>query len=158
MYAILGNHDYWADGVEVSDVVQSFGIQMLGNGWRDIVMNGGRLIIQGCEIPWNKQECEPPVLREGDMLLTLSHTADNIYWLNKAGATAVFSGHYHGGQFQLPVLGPIIVPSYYGRRFFHGRYNVNGTHLFVSAGVGADEPPVRIYCPPDIFIIDFKGI
>jgi predicted MPP superfamily phosphohydrolase len=31
---------------------------------------------------------------------------------------------------------------------------VNGTHLFVASGIGAVYPPVRIYCQPDIFVVD----
>jgi len=51
-------------------------------------------------------------------------------------------------------LGSIAVPSLYGRRFDHGRFLVNGTHLFVSSGIGVSSPQFRLYCRPDIFIVD----
>ena len=86
--------------------------------------------------------------------LVLSHTPDNIYRLSRSSADVVFSGHCHAGQIRLPILGPIIVPSIYGRRFNHGHFAVNGTHLFVASGIGTAYPPVRIYCQPDIFIVD----
>ena len=31
---------------------------------------------------------------------------------------------------------------------------VDGTHLFVAAGIGAANPPLRVYCRPDIFVVD----
>jgi hypothetical protein len=158
IYAILGNHDYWADAKQVSEVVSRMGFHLLHNNWQRLQLNGqGSLLIQGCEDPWSPDKWSAAPVQPGELALVLSHTADNIYRLSEAGAAAVFSGHYHAGQFKLPGFGPIIVPSKYGRRFDHGHFVVNGTHLFVSAGVGAAEPPLRIYCPPDIFIIDFTG-
>jgi len=84
----------------------------------------------------------------------LSHTADNIYQLSSAGALAVFSGHYHAGQAKLPWYGPVVIPSKYGRLFDHGHFKIDDTHLFVTAGVGAAFPPFRIYCEPEIIIVD----
>jgi uncharacterized protein len=69
----------------------------------------------------------------------------------------VFAGHYHAGQYRLPWLGALVVPSTYGRRFDHGHFVVSNTHLFVSAGIGATDPPRRIYCQPDLFIVDIKN-
>ena len=66
-------------------------------------------------------------------------------------------------QTKIPIiLGSIVIPSIYGRRFDHGHFVIKGTHLFIASGVGAANPPVRIYCQPDIFIVDIlpgkKGI
>jgi predicted MPP superfamily phosphohydrolase len=87
----------------------------------------------------------------------LTHTADNIYEISKTRPVAVFAGHYHGGQIVLPGIGPPIVPSRFGRRFHHGHYKVNGTRLFVTSGIGSAFPPVRIYCKPEILIVDFAA-
>jgi len=56
--------------------------------------------------------------------------------------------------YRLPFLGSIVVPSLYGRRFDHGHFVVNGTHLFVSSGIGVSSPQFRLFCRPDIFIVD----
>jgi predicted MPP superfamily phosphohydrolase len=66
----------------------------------------------------------------------------------------VFAGHYHAGQFRIPYIGSVVVPSTYGRRFDHGHFIVNGTHLFATSGIGVAVLPFRIYCQPDIFIVD----
>jgi predicted MPP superfamily phosphohydrolase len=52
----------------------------------------------------------------------------------------------------------VIVPSRFGRLFDHGHFVVNGTHLFVSSGVGSATPALRFYCQPDIFVIDVAGV
>jgi hypothetical protein len=92
----------------------------------------------------------------GELALMLTHTPDNIYRLSRLGYAAIFAGHYHAGQIRLPRLGALVVPSRYGRRFDHGHFVVNGTHLFVTSGVGSAEPPMRIYCQPDVFIVDIR--
>jgi hypothetical protein len=87
----------------------------------------------------------------------LTHTPDNLYALCDLGYAAIFAGHYHGGQIRLPGLGALVVPSRYGRRFDRGHFVMNGTHLFVTTGVGSAEPPVRLWCQPDVLIVDIEG-
>jgi hypothetical protein len=156
VFAILGNHDHWASAAEVTQAVCSAGVELIGNGYRRISLDRGlNLTILGCEEPWSPDRWSPPMINNGDLALALSHSADQVYRLSKAGAHAVFSGHYHAGQFQLPFIGPLLVPSRYGRRFYHGHYRVRQTHLFVSAGAGASSPALRLYCPPDMIMVDF---
>ncbi len=95
-----------------------------------------------------------PRQQNGLLHVVLSHTPDTRYRLSACSADLMFSGHYHAGQIRAPMFGPIVVPSIYGRRFDHGHFVVNGTHLFVASGIGAANPPVRIYCQPDIFVVD----
>jgi len=172
--AVLGNHDYWEGGAEVADAVRSAGGIWLGNGCLRFLVaektaettdgSPGGAITQkaplrvcGCERPWGPGDCHSPAVEPGEMTLVLTHTPDNIYKLSGPGVTAVFAGHYHAGQIRIPLLGSLVVPSAYGRLFDHGHFVVNGTHLFVTAGVGAAVPPFRVYCQPDVFIVDIRG-
>ena len=90
-------------------------------------------------------------------MLVLTHTPDNIYRLNRAGASVVFAGHNHAGQIRIPLAGPVVIPSVYGRRFDHGHFTVNGTDLFVTAGIGTVGPTLRMFCRPDIFVVDIMN-
>jgi uncharacterized protein len=156
-FAVLGNHDYWAGKDEVSHALQSADVKLLNNQSELIPINGeGPVGVFSCEDPWGDHPWRAPQTVQGGLNLVLTHTADNIYRLSDSGFTAVFAGHYHAGQINLPYLGSIVVPSVYGRRFDHGHFVVNGTHLFVTAGVGG-MPALRLFCRPDIFIVDFRG-
>jgi hypothetical protein len=156
VFAILGNHDHWAGAAEVMRAAGSAGVEVIGNGSRRLSLEAGlNLTILGCEEPWSPDRWTSPVIPSGDLVLALSHSADQVYRLSQAGADAVFSGHYHAGQFQLPFFGPVLVPSRYGRRFYQGHFMVGKTHLFVSAGAGASNPALRLYCPPDVIVVDF---
>ena len=158
-FAVLGNHDHWVDGPEVADTIRSTGIVLLENDCRRMAASDQKgVVICGYDDPWGHAGAwRMPRVAPGELALVLTHTPDNIYRLSKPGITAVFAGHYHGGQIKIPPFGALVVPSSYGRRFDHGHFVVNGTHLFVSAGVGSAAPPFRIYCQPDLFIVDIIG-
>ncbi len=157
-YAILGNHDYWSDPEQVKQMLATHNIHWVGANPAilDDFDSGGRIIISGCETPWG-EPWTPPISEANDLLLTLSHTPDTIYQLSETPASAVFAGHCHAGQFHIPLIGPIVTPSHYGRRFIHGHYLVKRTHLYLSAGIGASSPALRIYCNPDFFVVDIHG-
>lgn len=158
VWAVRGNHDFWSDPEGVARVLAEAGIRLLRNESALLRMAGARIWLTGCEDPWTRASWQPPADRvSGDLILALAHTADTIYHLSRAGVTAVFCGHFHAGQIRVPGWGPVFVPSRYGRRFDHGHFIVNGTHLFISAGIGASGPGLRIYCQPDIMLVDFLG-
>jgi predicted MPP superfamily phosphohydrolase len=155
VYAVLGNHDYWSDPAGVTGVLDQAGIRRVVGAPIPIDLGAqGQVELWGTEAPWGpKLNHSPPASHTPR--LVLSHTPDNVYRLARTGATAVFSGHTHGGQFRLPGLGGLIVPSCYGRRFDRGHYRVGNTHLFVSAGVGIDSIPLRLFCSPEFTVVDF---
>ena len=156
-YAILGNHDWWFGAAEIRQALTDAGIDVIGNGARQVECPGGPCLLAGCEHPWSEDTWTPPQAGDAGLCLGLTHSPHNVRRLGRAGATAVFAGHYHGGQVALPGFGPLIVPDRYGRVFDRGHFLVNGVHLFVSAGVGLAELPARIYCPPEIVTVDFQG-
>lgn len=153
-FAVLGNHDYWANPDAVGKIISECGLHLLSGESQTLAVGDSEIALTGYDYPWGtRQKSIPP--HASDMLhIVLSHTPDNIYRISRSSADLVFCGHYHAGQIRLPYFGSIVVPSIYGRRFDHGHFVVNGTHLFVASGIGAVYPPVRIYCQPDIFVVD----
>jgi predicted MPP superfamily phosphohydrolase len=155
VYATLGNHEAW---IHIEDTVRALlrGAHyevLSGRCLRVVDVGEGAVILCGTERPWGPDFPQPD-RGPKDYVIALSHTPDNVYALH-GRANAVFSGHNHGGQFRLPGIGAFAVPSRYGRRFDQGHFDVDGTELFVSAGLGADFPPVRLYCPPELLVVDF---
>jgi predicted MPP superfamily phosphohydrolase len=152
-FAILGNHDYWSDADAVAKVLRDVGITRLYDQVARIAPAPGCVPLRLCgdERPWGPTPDWQPT---GEVTIVLSHTPDNIYRQARKGAQLVLCGHNHAGQIRLPGWGAIIVPSVFGRRFDHGHFLVGQTHLFVTAGVGTGKPAFRVFCPPDIFVID----
>jgi len=152
-FAVLGNHDYWSDADAVAKVLQDVNIVRLRDqvSWIEPAPGRAPLRLCGDERPWGPALDWPP---NEAVTIVLSHTPDNAYRLAQKNAQVVLCGHNHAGQIRLPRLGAIIVPSVFGRRFDHGHFLVEKTHVFVTAGVGTGSPSFRMYCPPDIFVID----
>lgn len=155
VYAVLGNHDHWVGEDEVANLVLHAGVTLLRDTPQSVPLGKSKVLLLGDEYPWGKAVQASIDVVEGEALFVLTHTPDNIYRLSHMPATAVFAGHYHAGQLQIPLLGSIIVPSVYGRRFDHGHFIINNTHLFVTAGIGSVMPPFRIFCRPDIIVVKF---
>ena len=153
-YAVLGNHDYWANADAVRKVIRDSKLRLLSEESIILPVGDKKITVSGYDYPWDINE-KDVLPQESNMLhIVLSHTPDNIYKLSKSHVDFVFSGHYHAGQFRIPALGPIVIPSTYGRRFDHGHFIVNNTHLFVTSGIGVANPPLRIYCHPDVLVVD----
>lgn len=151
-FAVLGNHDIWTDSTRVSEILRNGGVRVVSGRCERLPETVGQVAVCGTEAPWGPELST--VLDRNALNLVLSHTPDNVYRLAEQGASLVFSGHTHGGQLRMPVLGSIVIPSRFGGLFDEGHFRVAGSDLFVSAGVGVDMPPLRVYCPPEIFVID----
>jgi predicted MPP superfamily phosphohydrolase len=156
-FAVLGNHDHWSDPVRIRAVAERAGIRMLVQDCETMSLEGYPICLVGCDYLGYADIRIPPIPEGPGLKLALCHTPDGIFKLSMKGVQAVFSGHNHAGQARIPGLGAVIVPSRFGRLFDHGHFVVNGTHLFVSSGVGSATPALRFYCQPDIFVIDVAG-
>ena len=80
--------------------------------------------------------------------MLLSHNPDVLPSVPDTVALTL-CGHTHGGQVQLPFIGPVVTSSRYGRRFASGW--VRGPALgYVSRGLGVSQLPVRFDCPAEL--------
>ena len=66
----------------------------------------------------------------------------------------VFSGHAHGGQIRLPIIGPIVAPNQgLFPEYTMGTYEKNGTTMVVSRGLGNSVIPLRTLNSPEIIAL-----
>ena len=147
-FAILGNHDSWYAPDKVRRRLRRLGMHVLGNGWKQIEVRGEPLVAVGQESPWFHPAPDLSACPAEPFRLCLSHTPDNIRWARRAGVDLMLSGHVHGGQIRAPVIGSILVPSRYGRRYDCGVFDEAPTLLHVSRGLGGDHP-LRFLCRPE---------
>jgi uncharacterized protein len=147
-FAILGNHDEWYAPDKVRRRLRRIGMHVLGNRWEQIDVRGEPLVVIGQESPWFPPPPDLSGCPVGPFRLCLSHTPDNIRWAQRAGVDLMLSGHVHGGQIRLPLIGSILVPSRYGRRYDCGVFEEAPTVLHVSRGLGGDHP-LRFLCRPE---------
>ncbi len=68
------------------------------------------------------------------------------------------AGHTHGGQVNLPILGP---PAHFLKRgmgkFIYGEYALGERRMIVSGGLGTSLAPVRVLRPPEVVMVKLGG-
>ncbi len=97
-------------------------------------------------------------LRDEEMYsVLLSHRPELLEVYAESGCDLVFSGHSHGGQVRLPVVGGLYAP---GQGFLPeydgGVYTSGFTSMVVSRGVGNSLMPVRFNNRPEIVVAELQ--
>jgi len=155
-YYILGNHDTRVvDATQTRRVMDSLGWIDLGGNKMDCELNGSPCTLIGNEHPWFPRPELPPN-SDGRFRLLLSHSPDQIWWARRNAVTLMLAGHTHGGQGRLPLLGPLISPSFHGSRYASGDFFRPPTTMHVTRGLcGAHL--LRINCRPELSLLTLRA-
>jgi predicted MPP superfamily phosphohydrolase len=157
LVAVLGNHDHWVGAEHVVPVLERAGVEVLTN--RHVLVRRGpaALAVAGVDDfrhgAVRADEALAGIAAEVPRVL-VSHNPDLIEYL-PAGVRVdvMLSGHTHNGQVHLPWVGPVTVPSQFGRKYLHGLRRHGATTIYVSAGVGTVSIPFRWGNPPELPIV-----
>jgi predicted MPP superfamily phosphohydrolase len=153
VYFVLGNHDLRPRDEEgLREALRKLELIDLGGRWIELEHRGSTIVLAGNELPWftpaaDMQSCQ--VEREGCLRVLLSHSPDQFEWAQRWNFDLMLAGHLHGGQVRLPVIGPILAPSWHGVKYACGTFEAGDTVMHVSRGT-CGEFPLRWNCPPEI--------
>jgi predicted MPP superfamily phosphohydrolase len=95
-----------------------------------------------------------------DVRLLLTHRPDPVLGLGPATRVdLVVAGHTHGGQVQLPFVGPLMTLTSVPRPVAAGGLHDlgSGRRIYVSRGVGLERgqaPRLRLLCPPEVSLLE----
>jgi predicted MPP superfamily phosphohydrolase len=154
-FGILGNHDVAVGQSHVIDPLQAHGTPMLINSHYAIERGGDTLWLAGSDDAGAGHpdlDLAVPAHPNGPVIL-LAHEpdfADHVVRHPRFGLIdLMLSGHTHGGQVRLPLLGPLILPPL-GKKFIQGRFQFEHMQLYVTRGLGTVGLPFRLNCPAEI--------
>ena len=141
-YAVLGNHDWWADTPYIVERLESAGIQVLTN--RNVRLDSpfDDIWICGLDDHWcGEPDAEAALSGAVGSRVVLMHSPSALLDLDGARFDLALCGHTHGGQLALPGGIPIVVPhGPLSRRYGRGRFALeDGRTLIVSVGLGCVE-------------------
>lgn len=156
IYAVPGNHDYWANVDGVIAVMTAAGVRFLVNRSLAIAREGEsgeeRIWLVGIDEVYRgvpDLDAAFGATRDNEVRLGLSHHPDIVDKLAGRRLDLLVCGHTHGGQIRFPFFGSVVVPSVHEARYASGFHRVRDVLLYVSRGLGA-IPPVRILCKPEV--------
>jgi uncharacterized protein len=156
---VMGNHDHWTNVTEVRAIVQASGIHDISNQFITLERGADQLHIAGVDSLWEHLDRLDLVLAdlpEAGAAVLLAHEPDFADISAPTGRFGLqMSGHSHGGQVILPVLGPPLIPRH-ARQYPVGRYQVGDMVQYTNRGVGTVMPAVRLNCRPEITVFTLK--
>jgi uncharacterized protein len=160
VFAVLGNHDSWYDPARVSRALQTEGITVLENDVRELRIDNHSVWLIGLtDAQTNRHDIRGTLARvpPGASVIVLEHHPDTFLEL-PSSVKLMLAAHTHGGQVNLPIVGRLIVPSSYGKRFAAGIVRENGKTMFVTTGIGTSILPIRFRVPPEIAVLTVEGL
>ncbi|NLF71870.1 MAG: metallophosphoesterase [Candidatus Anammoximicrobium sp.] len=154
-FCVFGNHDLrMRDMSLLAAKIERAGWHYLGGRWSELHLRGHSIVLAGNELPWLAPPADMSTcrmhsdIRRGVRIL-LSHSPDQIQWARTRDFDLMLAGHTHGGQIQLPMIGPLIGQSRYGVRYCCGVFDAPPTLLHVSRGLSGVQN-LRIQCRPEL--------
>ncbi|MCP9626538.1 metallophosphoesterase [Rhodopseudomonas palustris] len=179
VYAILGNHDWWADKtaqvrgrgpIAARLALEKAGIAVLENDNARLTRDGhefwiaglgeqeallgyssGRTVKRGVDDLEATLAAVPP---DAPVIL-LVHEPD-IFPRVPERVSLTLAGHTHGGQVR--VLGSaLFAPSELSLAYCYGHFFEGERHLIVSGGLGCSWWPVRFGMPPEVVFVEIEG-
>ena len=152
VYAVLGNHDFRVDADAITAALQRQRIEVLRNRHISLGFGGDSLFLAGVDdygYGADVRRAMKGIPREAVSVL-LAHNPRIIRLASSKGVSLVLSGHTHGGQVNIPILGTIYGRSPERLRFKIGWDRLGATQIYVSRGIGTIVLPWRLRCPAEI--------
>jgi predicted MPP superfamily phosphohydrolase len=152
VFGILGNHD---DDHDVPAALGKNGVQVLKDARTRLTIKGETVDLIGIRF-WTKRQIELADLARdaAPMTILLAHDPRRLTEAAALDVPLVLSGHTHGGQVVLPLVGAIAAQKF---PIVAGRGHRDRTTMFVSRGVGTVYVPVRLNCPPEVAVLTLRG-
>jgi uncharacterized protein len=152
VFGILGNHD---DDHDMPAALAKIGVEMLKDSRTRLTIRAETIDLAGIRFWTRRQGDIANVVRDGaPMTILLAHDPRRLTEAAALNVPLVLSGHTHGGQVVLPVVGAVAAQKF---PVVYGIARRERTTIFVSRGLGTVYVPVRFNCPPEVAILTLAG-
>ncbi|MDR4983653.1 metallophosphoesterase [Bacillus cereus] len=163
-YAVFGNHDRGGGGsLFYKKYMEEAGFSVLVNEVQKVkVDNGNYITISGLDdFLLGKPQIDSTLknLKQKDFNMLLVHEPDVVDKVGRYPVDFQMSGHSHGGQVQIPFVGPLITTKL-AEKYVEGMYELEGKgkplYLYVNRGIGTTRMPVRFWSLPELAVFVLK--
>ena len=157
-FASLGNHEHWYGEVSaIRTIFSQYNIPLLLNTHKLIHTEYGSFAVAGIDdLRAGRPDLDAALhgLDSSVPTILLSHRPEIFPLAAANGIPLTLSGHYHGGQIKLGLLGEGISLADLVTPYPEGLYRIATSHLYVSRGIGTTFTPIRLNVPPEITVLD----
>ncbi|MCU1298478.1 MAG: metallophosphoesterase [Acidobacteriaceae bacterium] len=159
VFAILGNHDVASVPEFITECLENHGIRVLRNSSLSIEQEQARFWLAGID---DVMQGKPDLSRtltsvpKEEMVVLLSHEPDFADEAARHPVDLQLSGHSHGGQIWLPIIGAPWLPPF-SQKYPRGKYQVGGLALYTNIGLGTIRVPIRLNCVPEITLFTLRA-
>lgn len=159
VWAILGNHDHYTDPELTTWALARHKIKVLNNANTVLRRGPDQLQLAGIDDwSWNGTDWLRAFygLDARRPTILLSHQP-GVFDLSAArAASLILSGHTHGGQIKLPLIGAPARFVTEHLKYDSGLFKRDGSQLYVSRGTGVIGLPVRFGVRPEIAVLRLR--
>jgi len=150
--AVLGNHDFRVGADAVTSALRRKHIEVLRNQHVTVHFGGSSLYVAGVDDYGYGADVRRAVrgIPRDSATVLLAHNPRIIHLASRHGVSLVLSGHTHGGQVNLPLLGTVYGRSPERLRYKIGWDRLGPTQIYVNRGIGTIVLPWRLRCPAEI--------
>jgi predicted MPP superfamily phosphohydrolase len=172
IFGVMGNHDWWDGGGELTKRAYAEARVPLIDNARAFITPDRRVVqappaeglcVAGVGDLWEDKCLYQQALGGvpgGMPRLLLSHNPDVAeepeFVESGLRVDLMLSGHTHGGQVALPVIGSPVTNSHFGQKYARGLVRGPVCPVYVSRGLGMTVMPVRLGARPEIAVIDLR--
>jgi hypothetical protein len=159
-FAVLGNHDHYSSAGRMTRALRQAGLTVLVDEKESLEKRGEKLWLFGVDDLLEGDTDLVKLYRDcpaDEMRLTLAHNPDFLdkYIETQQHTDFMLSGHTHGGQIRLPLLGAPHM-KLLGHEYVMGLVQKGAMQLYTTRGIGTVGLPVRFLCPPEIVLYTLR--
>jgi predicted MPP superfamily phosphohydrolase len=163
-YCVFGNHDHGGYGSEIyRNIMESASFTLLLNESKKIkITDSVHIYLAGIDDAMLGNPDLPLALKhvpKDKFTILLSHAPDLAKTASHYPIHWQISGHSHGGQVKLPIIGPLVTPPF-GQIYPEGLYLIgenNPLNLYVNRGIGTTRLPFRFMAKPELTVFTLSS-
>lgn len=160
VWAVLGNHDHYTDPELTMGALENAHIPVLNNANTIIRRGPDMLQLSGID-DWSWAGTNWPRAFRGldpkRPTVLLSHQPIVLDFPESQQVSLILSGHTHGGQINLPLLGRPARFATKDLKYAQGLFRRGETQLYVSSGTGVIGLPLRLGVRPEIAVLVLRN-
>lgn len=147
IYFVWGNHELRnTKGEEFVEELKNIGVIVLNNENIKYEIANNEINIIGLNFFIDEKGYNRAIegIDEKDFNIILSHSPNRPLKYLNGREDLILSGHTHGGQVRLPIIGAVVAPGQgYFPRYDKGLFDLENSILYINSGLGNSVLPIR---------------